>query len=175
MVDAIRTVEKPMPGAMPKFTASSCLITLLVACAEPSPKHVASTATKSAVAMDPVIVRRLVDSRMQVLNQYILVDARTSGTRFDQYNRWLRAVGRALVDRQAAPSATDALTVDAALELEPFRRPNPQTHDLMLLAAIKEQSDLAKLGPLVVRMFGDDSIETRQLAASHLVAGYSLP
>lgn len=125
--------------------------------------------------MDQEVMRRLVDSRMQLLQQYLLVDARGSGADFSRYNRWLRVVANAMADRETAPAPDDGLILEAAVELAPFRRPNPQTKDLELLAAIGEQTDLGKLGPFVVRLFRDETEVTRASARDYLLATYALP
>jgi hypothetical protein len=112
---------------------------------------------------------------MELLAEYVLLDARRSGADFASYNLWLQKIARAMGTGGSAPASDDPETVGATAELEPFRRPNPQTHDLLLLQAIAEQTNLGKLGPLIVRLFVQRSDATRKFAAEFLLANYLLP
>ena len=135
--------------------------------------------------------RRTVDLRLKTLNDSALAAARTSGSRFPSYNRWLGEVASAIrsgmsparLSRSGDPIAAtprDAEAIltacdDAAADLGPFIAPAPQSRNLGKIAAYKQNVQPRKLTVVLLTDFFGKGPPERAAAAEYLRSAYSLP
>jgi len=179
-LDGSPTGRNPGPRAVPVRTLLSAVLalaaTLQPIAASAASRHArhAPNAADAPSAARPDEVAALVDSRMKLLRQYALEPARAVGGSYPSYNRWLGAVASAIRSGSDGPGMSDANAVAGDAELDATRRPYPQTKDLQLLAAIKQQSHLTTLGPVLTTTFKQEPSSVRAAAADRLLAAYRL-
>ncbi|WP_404712168.1 hypothetical protein [Sphingomonas sp. MMS24-J13] len=123
----------------------------------------------------PEDVKSVVKVRTKLFHEYLLNSAIASGQSLPEYNKWLSAVTSAVRSGSAPPSRESPLTINAQLELKPFLKPMPQTRDLEALGAIREQTELGKLGGILVDGFKDQATAIRAAGASAIADDIGTP
>lgn len=162
-------------------------VVALCGCSKHFPLFIPSHPTPKFV-ISPPQAPAVIDHELNLFDKDLFSNANAAAARmsrdaaqkaFSTYNQWVRAVAIAVKVNTDTGRDYDRVSAGARIEMEPYLKTqcisNPSCANTDLMRREVEAANFKYMGKRLMRLFHNQSQETRDAAAGYLVTKYSLP